>query len=253
MPTPQISVDELVELFVRTATAVRQVLDPVTGSERRARTKRPGQYAIDLIADAAALQVLADAPVSVLSEESGVTEVAGSEVTVVIDPVDGSTNAARGLSYWATSICAVDAEGPLVALVTNQATGTCSTAVRGGGAWRDGVSIHTPPVEHVEESVICLSGAPATALPWRQFRAMGSAALSLCDVAAGVVEGYVDAVGTHGPWDYLGGLLICNEAGAVVTEAQGRELVTLDYEARLQIMAASTPALMEELMKALRT
>lgn len=245
--------DDLIDLFERTAAAVRDVLEPVSGSERRARTQRPGQYAIDLIADAAALRVLAEAPVSVLSEESGVTAVAGSEITVVIDPVDGSTNASRCLPYWATSICAVDGNGPLAALVINQATGTCSTAIRGKGAWRDGVPIQPAKVERVEDSVIALSGTPARVLPWKQYRALGSAALSLCDVAAGVIEGYVDAVGTHAPWDYLGGLLVCNEAGAVMTEAQGRELMTLDYEARLQIMAAATPALLEELMKAVRT
>lgn len=244
--------EDLLELFALTAAAVRDVLAPVSGSERRVRTQRPGQYAIDLIADAAALRVLAEAPVSVLSEESGVTTVAGAEVTVVIDPVDGSTNASRDLPYWATSICAVDSDGPLAALVINQATGTCSTAVRCRGAWRDGVPIQPAKVERVEDSVIALSGTPARALQWKQYRALGSAALSLCDVAAGVIEGYVDAYGTHAPWDYLGGLLVCNEAGAVVTEAQGRELVTLDFNARLQIMAAATPALLEELMEAVR-
>ena len=63
-------------------------------------------------------------------------------------------------------------------------------------------------------------------LPWKQFRALGSAALSLCDVAAGRVDGYLDAgADGHAPWDYLGGLLVCREAGAVVARRPGRPLV----------------------------
>src|SRR5438046_928190 len=47
----------------------------------------------------------------------------------------------------------------------------------------------------------------------------------------------------HGPWDYLGGALVCREAGAVVTDAHGRDLVVLDHLARRTPVAAATPAL----------
>ncbi len=50
-------------------------------------------------------------------------------------------------------------------------------------------------------------------LAWKQFRALGSCALALCDVAYGALDGYFDAGSVHAPWDYLGGLLICTEAG----------------------------------------
>ena len=53
-----------------------------------------------------------------------------------------------------------------------------------------------------------------------------------------------------GSWDYLGGLLVCTEAGAVVGESQGRDLVTLDHAARRTPVAASTPALLESLSAA---
>ncbi len=75
------------------------------------------------------------AGVGVLSEESGVHR-PGSPLTVVIDPVDGSTNAAHGIPWYACSLCAVDAEGPLVSMVANLASGVTYTAERGGGAWR---------------------------------------------------------------------------------------------------------------------
>jgi hypothetical protein len=55
-------------------------IDPVT---RRARTKVPGQYAFDLLADAAAIEILRELPVRIVSEESGLHERAGAGITVV--------------------------------------------------------------------------------------------------------------------------------------------------------------------------
>ncbi len=85
-------------------------------------------------------------------------------------------------------------------------------------------------------------------LGWRQFRALGSAALALCDVAAGHLDGYLDGhPDQHAPWDYLGGLLVCEEAGALVVDADGRDLVALDADARRQLVAAGTKELLEQL------
>ena len=59
-----------------------------------------------------------------------------------------------------------------------------------------------------------------------------------------MLDGFVDCgVDQHGPWDYLGGLLICQEAGAVVSDARGRDLVVLEHEARRTPVAAATPEL----------
>ncbi len=245
------NIDALSELLSASAAAVELALRGVTGPDRRARTDRPGQYALDLVADAAALEVLARAPVTVLSEESGWSGRAGAALTVVIDPVDGSTNAARHIPYWATSLCVLDGDGPLVSLVVNQATGVATTAVRGEGARRAGEPIAPGKAERVEDAVVALSGRPGEWLPWKQFRALGSAALNLCDLAAGAVDGLVDGGAWHAPWDYLGGLLICREAGAVVVDAAGRELVVVDPAARRPLLAAATPALLDDLRRAL--
>ena len=242
--------DELLDLFATAAGAVRTALEPLVGPPRRARTDRPGQYALDVVADAAVLEVLAEAAVAVVSEESGRGGREGSAITVVVDPVDGSTNASRGIPYWSTSLCAVDADGPLAALVVNQATGVSTTAVRGGGAWRDGCRLAPSPVERVEDALVALSGRPARFLPWKQFRSLGSAALALCDLAAGALEGFVDASSAHAPWDYLGGLLACSEAGAVLVDVRGRPLVDLDPATRRQLVGAGPPALLEELRAA---
>jgi myo-inositol-1(or 4)-monophosphatase len=246
-----VSNDDLLELLVDTAAAVERAVRGVTGGERRGRTDRAGQYAIDLVADAAALEVLGRAPVAVLSEESGWSGPPGAELTVVLDPVDGSTNASRHIPYWATSLCVLDGDGPLVALVVNQATGVATWAVRGEGARREGEPIAPGKAERVEDAVVTLSGRPGRWLPWKQFRALGSAALNLCDVASGALDGLIDGGAWHAPWDYLGGLLICREAGAELVDAAGRELVVVDPDVRRQLLAAGTPALLEELRAAL--
>jgi fructose-1,6-bisphosphatase/inositol monophosphatase family enzyme len=195
------------------------------------------------VADAAVLPILHDAGVAVVSEESGRSGRDDAAVTVVLDPVDGSTNCSRDIPYWSISLCAVDAEGPLCALVVNQATGVRTTAVRGEGAWRDGDPLAPSAVTRVEDAVVSFSGTPQRRLPWQQLRSLGSAALELCDVAAGALDAYLTS--WQAPWDYLGGLLVCREAGATVVDAHGGELVVTDPDARRQLLAASTPELLE--------
>ena len=203
------------------------------------------------MADAAVLEVLHQAGVAVVSEESGRTGPDAAAITVVLDPVDGSTNCSRGIPYWAISLCAFDADGPLCALVANQVTGQRNTAIRGGGAWRDGVALSPSKVERVEQSVVTVQGLPRTMLPWKQLRALGSIALELCDVAAGGFDASLAGGSWAGPWDYLGGMLVCREAGATVVDAQGRELAVTDPDERRQVLAAATPALLEALRPAM--
>jgi fructose-1,6-bisphosphatase/inositol monophosphatase family enzyme len=240
--------DMLLECFADAARAVREAVTRIERRDRRARTDVAGQYALDLVADEAALGVLRTLPVGIVSEESGVHERSDASITVVLDPVDGSTNCARGISYWATSICALDGDGALAALVVNQATGTTTTAVRGAGTRRDNEPVRAARTTRVEEAVIAISGSIANPLPWKQFRALGCAALTLCDVAAGGLDGSIDAATYHAPWDYLGGYLACVEAGAVVRDASGAELVTADPSARRQLISAATTELADALM-----
>jgi fructose-1,6-bisphosphatase/inositol monophosphatase family enzyme len=239
----------LLELFDEAAAAVRVAVGAITAEAIRGRTEKPGQYALDLVADAAACAVLARAPVRIVSEESGVHERAGAGVTVVIDPVDGSTNCARGIAYWSTSICAVDADGPLVALVVNHASGRATTATRGGGAFRDGVPLRASATTLIENAVVGFGGLPPRYLGWKQARALGCCSLMLCDVAAGGLDAYYDPGPFHSPWDYLGGLLACTEAGAVACDAAGNDLVTTDPAARSQLVAAGTPELLDALQQ----
>lgn len=241
---------ELLALFERIGDGIRDALLPIVGSARRERTAKPGQYSIDLVADAIALRHLRGTGLAVLSEESGRTGPTDAPITVVLDPVDGSSNAARDLPYWATSMCAVDAQGPLAATVVNQATKVASTAIRGAGAWRDGRRLVSSSVVRVDDAFVAFSGLPTVQLPWKQCRVLGSAALALTDVAAGALDAFMDMGSSHAPWDYLGGVMLCREAGAMVRDAGRLSLDVVDGSVRRQLFAAGTPALIDALTPA---
>jgi myo-inositol-1(or 4)-monophosphatase len=238
----------MLDCFAACAVAQREALAGLTGAERRARTDRDGQYHLDTVADAAVMPVLADYPVRVLSEESGWTGPEDAEITVVVDPVDGSTNCARGLPYWGISLCALDVDGPICAHVENGATGARYTAITGDGAWLDGEPLSPSTVTEIDRAVVAIVAMPTVEPAWRQFRSLGSAALALCDVAAGGLDGFLDCThDLHAPWDYLGGLLVCRESGASVADARDRELVVVERDARRQPIAAATPELLDTL------
>ncbi len=258
--------------------------------------QRPSQYRHDVVADDIIVGGLRDAGLAVLSEESGLT--GAQSVTVVVDPVDGSTNGSRGLPWYAASLCAVDDHGPLAALVVNLATGDRYRAIRGGGARRDRSPIRvvrsdaefgpTPgpgsrsesgstdedgvpdpvgvgrpfeasepigprPCRDLGDAIIGFSGLPPGHGGWRQFRALGAAALDLCAVADGTLDGYVDIDRAHGVWDYLGALLVCREAGATIADAVGEDLVVLEHGARRAPIAAATVELADQMLAMVTT
>jgi myo-inositol-1(or 4)-monophosphatase len=213
---------------------------------------RPDQYRSDVIADLAVLEVLDRAGFGAISEESG-SHHGEREVVVVVDPVDGSTNASRRLPWWATSLCALDRAGPVAAVVVNQATGDRFDATRGGGARCDGKPIKPSGCSALSDAIVALSGYPGRRLGWSQYRSLGAAALDLCAVASGQLDAFIDcAPQSLAPWDYLGALLICREAGASVDEAFGRELVVRGSDRRT-IVAAATPDLLGEVVAARRS
>jgi myo-inositol-1(or 4)-monophosphatase len=252
-------------LLVTTPAETTAVLDPFGGITDACAAilagnvnwemsgRRDGQYHIDLMVDAACTPPLLAAGYSVLSEESGLQHPpdggTGASV-VVVDPLDGSTNASLGLPWCNTALCLVDEGVPTVAMVTNLVTGERYTAVRGLGARRDGEVISVAAPVGLDEAIVALNGCPARHWGWRQMRSMGAGALELCTVARGGFDGYADATpGEHGVWDYLASALILEEAGGFVVDAFGRDLVVFDPDARRAPVAASNRSLLGRLVE----
>lgn len=138
----------------------------------------------------------------------------------------------------------------MVALVVDLRHGTRWTARRGEGARRDGEPIRVSGCRDLSAAIVGLNGVPAGHGGWAQYRALGAAALDLCAVADGTLDGYLDATTDElGPWDYLGGALVCREAGGTVVDAAGRDLAVLEHGARRTPIAGATPELGDALVK----
>jgi myo-inositol-1(or 4)-monophosphatase len=172
-------------------------------------------------------RLLADRPDDgVLGEEGG--ERAGtSGVRWVIDPLDGTTNFVYGFPAYAVAIAAEE-DGQLVAAaVTDVGHDEQFTAVRGGGARRDSVPIAVSGLTSLATALVGtgFSYLPevrrrqAEVLPHvlgavRDVRRLGSAALDLCWVACGRLDGFWER--GLAPWDHAAASLVAREAGARV-------------------------------------
>ena len=255
--------DQILAVLDRAGARVADVVSHL--HDGRLTGAREGQYSFDVAADEAAREVLAEAGFGVYSEESGAHDV-DRELVVVLDPVDGSTNAARGLPWYSTSLCAVDSEGMLAALVLNLVSGKAYRAVRGRGATLDGRPL-SPPADgesrpgsgpstqqSLGEATVGLTYIPPRHLGWRQYRVLGSIALDMCAVAEGVLDAYIDCTNEgHSTWDYLGAALICAEAGVAMGEAWGQDLLPGDLAERRYPVVAATPPLLAEALAQRRT
>ncbi len=236
---------EILAVLNETADAVGVVLRATT--DWSLSGLRQTQYAVDLRADVAALEVLNGAGVAVLSEESEATGVFGDDdLCVVVDPLDGSTNASRGVPWFATALCAIDKNGMRASLVVNQAGGHDRYwATAGGGAFHNGVAMQPSGCVDLGDAIVGISGIPNQPPKWGQFRALGAAALDICLVADGVMDAWID-FNQHGVWDYLASALICQEAGAQIVEHRDRSLIVHDHSQRRTPIVAATPELLSK-------
>ena len=170
-----------------------------------------------------------------LGEESGETRASAeeSEYCWVIDPLDGTTNYLHGLPQFAVSIGLLKRGKPELGVVYNPVSEEWFTASRGEGAQLNGRRLRVNTLRDGGRAIA------ATGFPFRDpnllsrqyallksvlqeiadVRRLGSAALDLCFVAANRLDGYFE-MGIK-PWDICAGVLIAQEAGAIVTDFTG--------------------------------
>jgi fructose-1,6-bisphosphatase/inositol monophosphatase family enzyme len=238
--------EEILAVLHEVADAISAVL--ASNTDWGLSGLRHTQYSVDVDCDNAALAILHGAGCAVLSEESQRTgEWGENDILVVMDPLDGSTNASRGVPWYATALCALDNTGMRASLVVNQASGRdCYWATRGGGAFHNGNQIRPSTCTDIKDAVVGISGLPKFKPAWAQFRALGAAALDICLVADGSLDGWVD-MNSHGVWDYLASSLICQEAGVQIAEISDRDYVTTEYNDKRTLVVASTKELLVSL------
>jgi myo-inositol-1(or 4)-monophosphatase len=171
----------------------------------------------------------------VLGEEfSAAGEVdAAAEYCWVFDPVDGTTNYAHGLPIFCSSLALEISGVPSVAAIYDPTRRELFTAERGQGAWLNGAPLRVSTSATLIDSLLC-TGFPYSVQQdahklvglfteflsvSRAVRRLGSAALDLCYVAAGRLDGFWEQA-LH-PWDMAAGALIVQEAGGRVTDLRG--------------------------------
>jgi myo-inositol-1(or 4)-monophosphatase len=200
---------------------------------------------------------------TLVSEEVGELRGDGA-LRVVVDPIDGSLNAKRGIPFFAVSVAVAEGEtmdDVVFGFVHDLGSGEEWTARRGEGAWLNGAELGPiMPREEIEilsfeatlTSFVAEKAAAVVGLAYR-LRIMGSLALSLCHLAAG----RVDAVCSLKPAravDIAAAQLLVRERGLAIDlpEAPPFGAAPLDVEGRSRVVAAATAEVAAELFAALR-
>jgi len=237
---------------------LRSDREPVVGSGKGGDETT----AIDAAAERAILARFAGLDsLTIVSEEAGV--IGDGPTFVVIDPIDGSLNAKRGIGFFALSIAV--ASGPTMGdvdfgFVHDFGTGEEWTATRGGGATLGGVPLDGDrPKEQIEilafeatlTSSVAEKAAAVVDVAYR-LRIMGSLALSLCHLAAG----RIDAVCSLKPAravDIAAAQLLVLERGLAIELPEAPPFATapLDLEGRSRVVAAGTTEVCRQLAHAL--
>jgi myo-inositol-1(or 4)-monophosphatase len=186
----------------------------------------------DKAAEAAILDVLIkESDYCILSEESGLTGSKNGPVWVV-DPLDGTSNFARMLPLFAVSLALVRDAEILAGVIIDPIHGGEYYAMKGGGAFCNNTllkpekPLHKVPalfLNHGSDTSDKLNYAELTRRLSTDYnlRKLGTTALELCYVAAGLFDGFIcsgDEI-----WDFAAGVLIASEAGSAFSDWKGRK------------------------------
>ena len=230
---------ELLDLAVRVAVRAGDLLAGRQGAAGAVTYKSSDTDPVSE-ADKASERLITDAlrkerPGDGLLGEEGADRSGSTGLRWVIDPLDGTVNYLYGMPAWCVSIACEDGDGAVVGVVHQPAAGLTFTARRGAGAAANGAALTVNDPVPLARALVATgfsydvgqrarqAGVVQALLPQvRDIRRVGSAALDLCMVAAGMVDAYYE--GTTARWDWAAGALVAAEAGATVRVA-GDELV----------------------------
>jgi myo-inositol-1(or 4)-monophosphatase len=250
-------VEEVLRLFP-TRVEREPVLRPGEGGDDTTAIDAAAEEAVVARLDALGLDL------TLVSEELGIRSFgAGAGIRVVVDPIDGSVNAKRGIPFFSLSLAVADGDSMddvTFGFVYDFGAREEWVARRGGGAFLDGIPLTGPgPKDTIE--ILSLEGttteAIAGAVPGllevaHRVRVMGSLALSLCHLAAGRVDG-VCCLKPARSIDIAAAQLLVRERGYAIDLFEdppfGR--APLDLGQRSRVAAAAGPAQLEALATAL--
>ncbi|WP_370571968.1 bifunctional fructose-bisphosphatase/inositol-phosphate phosphatase [Methanomethylovorans sp.] len=174
----------------------------------------------------------------VISEEFGERIIGcDPEITVVMDPLDGTHNAAMGIPFYSVSVAIANPclSGINFGYVKDFATGDVYCAERGKGAYLNGQRINTSVKSDLMDFCVSVYGyhphvnkTTNLCQAVRRIRILGCVSLELCYVACGKLDAFVDIRGSLRLTDVAAGKLILEEAGGLVSDEKGCKLVLRD-------------------------
>jgi myo-inositol-1(or 4)-monophosphatase len=182
--------------------------------------------------DAAVAAIRARFPDAALLGEENLAPQTEADTLWVIDPIDGTTNYTRGFPAFCVSIGVARHGQPIAGAIYDPLLDQLFAAQRGRGATLNGSPIRVSDVRVVPDAILALdwSRSPETrrqaldllgriATQCRSVRAIGSAALAMCYLAAGWVDLFYNL--SLQPWDGAAGQIIIEEAGGRITTPSG--------------------------------
>ena len=216
----------------------------------------PTKY-IDKIADDAAIAIInkSDLKVNILSEESGFLDF-GGEYLFVLDPIDGTRNAYRGIPFFSISLgvgktTLSDIE---YGIVKNIPTNDVFMAEKGHGAFYNKKQIGVPdiPCNEILSSITLGRNYDNLTIPLAKkdkVRSLGAASLEMCMVATGALDYYIVGKEYLRVTDIAASTLIVREAGGIVTDIKGEQLeMSLDLNERTSVITACSRELIKKLI-----
>ncbi len=254
MQLEQVVLDELAALL--RAVAARELVPRYTHVTRRIKADGSLLTEADLALQRAIATALAARwpEVPLLGEEMPAEEqrllLQSRGAVWLLDPLDGTSNFAAGLPYFAISLALLTPEGVALGLVYDPMRDECFCARRGGGATLNGVALRPTTEGALADclAIVDLKRLPSAWLgrlvagpPYRSQRSFGAAALEWCWLAAGRCQLYLH--GRQMPWDHAAGALILQEAGGALCRLDG---APLDYRhlAPSGVIAAGSASLL---------
>src|SRR3954462_2090281 len=190
-----------------------------------------------------------------LMGEEGARREQGSEYKWYVDPLDGTTNFAHGFPVFCVSLGLTHKGERIAGVIFDPTRNELFSTERGCGASLNGKAIHVSKTKKLVESLVA-TGFPShkrhknpnihyyhqITLRSHGVRRAGSAALDLCSVASGRVDGFWEF--TLNPWDTAAGVLLVEEAGGIVTNFTGGT-----FEPASREVLASNRLIHDELLK----
>ena len=240
---------------------IRSGYNPRPGYRNAFKVKYKG--AIDLVSeiDLQAEKLILDRIRSEFPQDSILSEESGGEkhkdcCVWYVDPLDGTINYIHGLPLFCVSLAYVENGETKLGVVYDPVRDECFTAEQGKGAFLNGDPIRVSSAANLNESLLVtgfsydirkieannIDNFAEFSTRSRAVRRLGSAALDLCFVAAGRLDGYWEL--DLFPWDIAAGALIAKEAGALVTNLRGdAKVLNPPYS-----ILACTPAIQKEML-----